>query len=63
MACAYAQNKNSIYNYRRTHSEKVKEINRNANKRRYYWLNIQRTFLRILADDDALHTCREGRQN
>lgn len=51
MACTYAQNKKSIYNYRRTHADRVKEINRQANKRRYYWLCIQRTFLHILAED------------
>jgi len=50
MASSYVNNKTSIYNYRRTHVDKVREVNRRAGQRHRSWCAIQRAFLRILSD-------------
>lgn len=47
-SAAYLRNKQNIYRYKEEHRERVREINRTCEKRRYRWKVIQTTFLRIL---------------
>lgn len=49
----YAKNKGNIYRYKREHPERVREINRICENKRYRWKVISITFRRILLDAEA----------
>ena len=50
MPPSYKQNKVHIYNYKETHLDKVREINKHSKRRYDCWKKIQKEFLRILLD-------------